>query len=95
MNSLIETEEICSILGIKRIDTLRSYVKKYPAMPVKKLGGRWRANADDLQEFIRNYLREGSSAATNPAPRRGRKPNPSTTTKPPGGWQVRDWTKED
>lgn len=92
-HSLIETKEICSYLGITP-ETLKRYVNQYPQMPVKKFGGRYKANPDDLKEFVRKFLSTPevfvNTARSSKGSRAKKKAIP-----PPGGWQVKDPSERD
>jgi hypothetical protein len=92
---LIETPEICSYLGISP-ETLKRYVALYPQMPVKKLGGRYKANPDDLREFVRNFLmsKPEGTAPISKLVKGGRKSNPAANP-PRGGWQIKDPSERD
>lgn len=51
---LIGTKEICDILGIADQRTLATMTRTIPGFPVRKLGGRYKADPDELENWFHN-----------------------------------------
>ncbi len=50
---LIGTKEICEMFGVD-IKTLSVLARTTPGFPVRKLGGRWKADPEELREWWRD-----------------------------------------
>jgi len=71
---LIGTKEICDILGIEDQRTLATMARTISGFPVRKLGGRWKADPVELENWFHNWQEEKPAPepakVTSIAPRR-------------------------
>ena len=90
MKALLNTREICEYLRISRSQFYRM-VRENCSFPVYQVGGRWKADPDDLEEWVKagrpagTYIRHPKYTC----PRRRRLP-----AIPPAGWQLNIPRKE-
>lgn len=61
---LIGTKEICDMLDVNQ-KTLFLWARTIPGLPVRKIGGRWKADPVELEEWFHN--RETVKPAPEPA----------------------------
>jgi len=81
MKTLLNTPEICDYLRISRSQFYR-LVRENPSFPVWRVGGRWKADPEDLECWVKS---------SNPAVGNNRLSKKASSAKrktapPPGGW---------
>lgn len=90
MKSLLNSEQICQYLNISYGRFLR-YTREDSAFPARKLGGEWKADPDELQEWFKSQ--PGCGRETNVVQmvqrRKPGRPPRSAMIAPRGGYQIR------
>jgi hypothetical protein len=89
MKPLLNSDQICEYLNISYGRFLH-YTREDSTFPARKLGGEWKADPDELQEWFKSQPGCGMENVVQLEQRRKRgRPPRATMIAPRGGYQIR------